>query len=134
MNLLQDNLCYALLAADSDLSISEKLPKALMNTVLGMGTVFVILICISIIIYLIKFIPSIVNMFAKKDNTVNTTLNPTNANHPTNSPVTRVNETIENLANDHELVAVITAAIMASLGDAAPADGLIVRSIRKKSR
>ena len=37
------------------------------------------------------------------------------------------------LTDDLELVAVITAAIMASLGDEAPADGLVVRSIKKRN-
>lgn len=37
----------------------------------------------------------------------------------------------EELVNDSELVAVITAAIYASMGDAVPADGFVVRSIRK---
>lgn len=37
----------------------------------------------------------------------------------------------DELVNDCELVAVITAAIYASMGDAVPADGFVVRSIRK---
>jgi len=37
----------------------------------------------------------------------------------------------EELVNDCELVAVITAAIYASMGDAVPADGFVVRSIRR---
>lgn len=36
-----------------------------------------------------------------------------------------------NLIDDCELVAVITAAIYASMGDAAPKDGFVVRSIRR---
>jgi len=37
----------------------------------------------------------------------------------------------EELNEDFELVAVITAAIYASMGEVVPADGFIVRSIRK---
>ncbi len=37
----------------------------------------------------------------------------------------------EELVNDYELVAVITAAIYASMGGDVPADGFVVRSIRK---
>lgn len=37
----------------------------------------------------------------------------------------------QNLVADTELVAVITAAIYASMGDQVPADGLVVRSIHK---
>ncbi len=39
----------------------------------------------------------------------------------------------EELISDCELVAVITAAIYASMGDAVPAGGLVVRSIRKSN-
>lgn len=42
------------------------------------------------------------------------------------------NEEIE-LSSDSELVAVITAAIQASMGETAPVGGFIVRSIRKKN-
>lgn len=37
----------------------------------------------------------------------------------------------QNLVDDKELVAVITAAIYASMGDSVPAGGLVVRSIHK---
>jgi hypothetical protein len=40
----------------------------------------------------------------------------------------------EELSGNYELVAVITAAIYASMGDAVPADGFVVRSIRKTGR
>lgn len=43
------------------------------------------------------------------------------------------NEELE-LSDNYELVAVITAAIYASYGDAVPADGFVVRSIRKSNR
>jgi hypothetical protein len=39
----------------------------------------------------------------------------------------------DELISDCELVAVITAAIYASMGDAVPAGGLVVRSIRKSN-
>ncbi|HWT75459.1 MAG TPA: OadG family protein [Mobilitalea sp.] len=42
-----------------------------------------------------------------------------------------VNNEEEELVSDCELVAVITAAIYASMGDAVPADGFVVRSIRR---
>lgn len=45
------------------------------------------------------------------------------------SQITRNEE--EELLNDYELVAVITAAIYASLGDEVPSDGLVVRSIKR---
>lgn len=45
-----------------------RLANALQNTVLGMGTVFVMLIAIALIIYCFKIIPVIQEKFAKKQN------------------------------------------------------------------
>lgn len=45
-----------------------RLANALQNTVLGMGTVFVMLIAIALIIYCFKIIPVIQKKFAKKQN------------------------------------------------------------------
>lgn len=117
------------MAAGSELDFSEKLPKALLNTVLGMGIVFAVLIFISILIYLMKFIPNLLQVFSREKRLADT------------SGVTAVQEDIanevgkvyqeENLITDTELVAVITAAIMAYMGDEAPADGLVVRTIKR---
>ncbi len=102
-------------------TFGQKMVKALLNTVMGMGTVFIVLIFISAIIALLKYVPG---LFAKKN---------------TPAPVATVTETVtesveEELVDDGELVAVITAAIMASMGDQAPEDGLVVRSIRKVNK
>ena len=40
--------------------------QALLNTLMGMGTVFAVLIFISFLISLFKYIPSIQNAFGKK--------------------------------------------------------------------
>ncbi|BBF42156.1 hypothetical protein lbkm_0838 [Lachnospiraceae bacterium KM106-2] len=98
--------------------------KALLNTLMGMGTVFIVLIFISFLISLFKYIPSLFDKSAKKNDAVET-------KSVASAPVV---EEEEELADDGELVAVITAAIMASMGDEAPADGLVVRSIRKVNK
>ncbi len=96
-------------------TLGQKMLKALLNTVMGMGAVFLVLIFISFIIALLKYVPK---LFAKKEEVASdTVIEPVNIQ--------------EELVDDSELVAVITAAIMASLGDNAPKDGLVVRSIRK---
>ena len=46
-----------------------RLANALQNTVLGMGTVFIMLIAIALIIYCFKIIPVIQKKFAKKSRT-----------------------------------------------------------------
>lgn len=48
-----------MLAATEEVVTS--IPEALVNTVIGMGTVFVVLILISFIIYLLKFVPSLLD-------------------------------------------------------------------------
>lgn len=92
--------------------------KAALNTVLGMGTVFVVLIIICLIISLFSFIPKIQENFAKKK-------------APAKAPVAAapVTPASEELADDEELVAVIAAAIAAYEGTSA--DGFRVRSIRR---
>ncbi len=100
-------------------TLAEKMQKALMNTVMGMGTVFLVLIFICLIISCFKYI----NTFTNK---------------PKEAPQAAVSvpvvqppavEKEEELADDLELVAVITAAIAASANTSA--DGLVVRSIKR---
>ena len=92
-------------------SMGGLMTKAALNTLIGMGTVFVMLIIISLIISLFNFIPRI--QAAGIDNAV-----------------TQIAAQEEAEADDTELVAVIAAAIAASEG-AASTDGFVVRSIRK---
>ena len=102
----------------------EIFTKALMNTILGMGTVFVMLIMISLIISLFNFIPRIQAAFSKKGKKEET------KNAGIDNAVTQIAAQEEAEADDTELVAVIAAAIAASEG-AANTDGFVVRSIRK---
>ena len=99
----------------------EILKKAGLNTILGMGTVFVVLIFISFIISLFKFIPAIQNKFSKKPQAE--TKKETSAAAP--APVEVVPAT-----DDSELIAVISAAIAASEGTST--DGFVVRSIKRR--
>ena len=101
-------------------TVSENLAKAGMNTLMGMGTVFLVLIFICWIISCMKYINKAAGKTEKKE-----------AAAPAPAPVAAAPAVEENLADDLELVAVITAAIAASSGT--PADGLVVRSIRRAS-
>lgn len=98
--------------------------KAALNTVLGMGTVFVVLIIICLIISLFSFIPKIQENFAKKKAPAKAPVPAAPA--PAAAPVVSASE---ELADDTELVAVIAAAIAAYEGTSA--DGFRVRSIRR---
>ena len=111
------------LTVNADYTTGEILEKAGLNTVLGMGTVFVVLIFISFIISLFKFIPAIEKKFSKKANVAPAPAAPATA--PTAAPV--VPQTAD---NDGELAAVIAAAIAAAEGTSA--DGFIVRSIKRR--
>ena len=123
----------------------EKLERAAMNTLMGMGTVFLVLIFISFIIASLKNVNTLEANFkakqeAKKAAAVPAPAAPAAVPAPAPAPAPAasavpVPEPVvyeeENLADDMELVAVITAAISAAA--AVPAEGLVVRSIRRKS-
>lgn len=99
---------------------AQKLAKAGMNTLIGMGTVFVVLVFISFIISLFKYI----NKFQNK-NKKELVKEPEKL-----SENVTASESDEYLADDYELVAVISAAIAAYEGEAS-SNGLVVRSIRR---
>jgi len=105
---------------------------ALLNVAIGMITVFIVLILISFIISLFKYISIIQNKLenrkANKDSLANSADN----------VFSQIEEKEDNeevyvdATDDLELVAVITAAIAASMGTST--DGFVVRSIRRASR
>lgn len=107
-------------------STKQILSKALLNTLMGMGTVFVILILISLVISCFGLIGK---SQAKKAEAAKAAA-PT---APTSAVMAPVVQKSEDVTDDLELVAVITAAIMASMGEEAPAEGLVVRSIKKRN-
>ncbi len=125
----------------------EKLSKAGMNTLMGMGTVFLVLIFISLIIGSFKNINKWeASMAAKKQAAVPApapvpALAPAAvaAIEPAPADMLAPSEPVwdiplpgeeENAADDLELVAVITAAIAAATR--VPVEGLVVRSIRRR--
>ena len=107
-----------------DETMGSLMGRAALNTLLGMGTVFIVLILISLIIALFSFIPKIQESFAKKEAPTSAPV----AAAPAPAPVPAAPAS-EELADDEELVAVIAAAIAAYEGTSA--DGFRVRSIRR---
>ena len=100
------------------------LKKAGINTLIGMGTVFVMLIFISLLIWLLGFVPKLFS--GKKEEK-------TAAAAPTAVPVAeQIAERETTKTDDQELVAVIAAAIAAATGTST--DSFVVRSIRKVKR
>lgn len=115
---------YISITTNVTYSFGEMMGKAALNTLLGMGTVFIVLILISLVISCFNFIPKIQEKFAKK---------PAQAAVAAAAPVQTaapVQAAAEDLTDDLELVAVISAAIAAS-ESAAGTDGFVVRSIKR---
>lgn len=108
----------------------QLLERALLDTVIGMGVVFTMLVLISLIIWSFKYIGVFEKrMENKKSAEIITPI-------PVPASITQIEdeEEVEELADDSELVAVITAAIYASMGEKAPVNGLVVKSIKKANR
>ena len=103
-------------------SLGEIVEKAGLNTLLGMGTVFMVLIFISLIISLFKYIPAIENALKKKPKEVEKEV--------VEEPVVEEVSEEQDMTDDTELVAVIAAAIAAAEGTTT--DGFVVRSIRRR--
>lgn len=121
--LFDDNLYLESMTVNAQLSLGEILQKAGLNTILGMGTVFAVLIFIAFIISMFKYISVIENALKNKKN------------KKAEDAVVKT-ETVEapmaseELCDDLELVAVIAAAIAAAEGTST--DSFVVRSIRRR--
>ena len=135
------------LIADEDLSkvetisfspvytTGEKMAKAGMNTLMGMGVVFAVLIFISWLISMFKYISVFeAKMKAKKNAAAAAPVAAPAAPAPAAAPApTAAPAEEENLTDDTELVSVITAAIAAYEGKETVDNGLVVRSIKRVS-
>ena len=104
----------------ADKTLGEKLENAGLNTLMGMGMAFTILITISLIICLFPLIQKLGTKKSDKKSIAEKAIDNT---------VGQIAEK-EDLSNDAELVAVIAAAIAAYEGSGST-DGFRVRSIRK---
>mgnify|MGYP002860338101 CR=1 FL=1 len=122
--IMNENNKITSITTSADYTFGEKVGKAGLNTVLGMGTTFVILIFLSFIISLFKFLPGNEGFRSKEES----------KNTPVDNAVSQIAER-EELAGDDALVAVITAAIAAyeasNGGVSSSGDGFVVRSIRR---
>ena len=124
--LFDENLYLETMTVNAQFSLGEILQKAGLNTILGMGTVFAVLIFIAFIIYLFKYISVIEDALKNKKN---------KKNKKTEDAVA-ITETVEapvvaeEVCDDLELVAVIAAAIAAAEGTST--DSFVVRSIRRR--
>lgn len=136
----------------ANMTFKDKMKAAGINTLIGMATVFAVLIFISFIIYLLRFVPALFDKEARKAKkeakkavVENTEADSTETASETKAPAGQIvdivkTETGESVMNDSELVAVITAAVAAaSAGQSAyttypSKDTLVTRSIRRIKR
>lgn len=120
-------------ASQQGYSLAEKMSQALVNTMIGMATVFIILILISYIIgcfrYIHKFEEYLAQRKAAKQARKAQARNGLAAAAEEKPVAAAQPQESQELVDDLELVAVITAAIAAS--ENTSADSLIVRSIKR---
>lgn len=112
-------------------TMGEMMERATLNTLIGMGTVFIVLILISLIIYCFSFIPKLQEKLAKKEKTSTPAPAPAPKAAPAPAAPVVAEAASEELADDAELVAVIAAAIAAYEGTST--EGFQVRSIKRAS-
>ena len=115
------NLHVTSITVNPKYSLSESMERASVNTLVGMGTVFIMLIIIMFIIMLLGAVCNIGKGKKKEDKK-------DSVDKAIDGIVAREEES--SLTDDLELVAVISAAIAASEG-ASDTDGFVVRSIRR---
>ena len=105
--------------------MSKLIERAALNTVMGLGIVFVTLLFLSWLIGKLHIIPDMIEKKAKENE-------PVAPAAPVTFAAPEVEEEEEDLTDDLELVAVITAAIAAS--ENTSSDGFVVRSIKKANK
>ena len=109
------------LTVDVKYPMSLTLQRAGLNTLMGIGTVFVMLVFLSFVISLFRFVPALTQGKKKEEKAA-----------PAPAPAPAAVPAVEEETDDTELIAVIAAAIAASEGTSP--DGFVVRSIRKVNR
>lgn len=110
------------MSIDVKYPLSVTLQRAGLNTIMGIGIVFLVLVFLSFLISLFRFIPGLVEGKKKSEPAAPSASAPV----PVAAPV------VEEVTDDTELIAVIAAAIAAAEGTST--DGFVVRSIRKVNR
>lgn len=102
--------------------LGKRIKTACINSLMCITIVFCVLVFIALCISLFRFIPVLLGeKKQKQDKEVEGT-----------KEVVQESQ-YEEVTDDTELVAVITAAIMASMGEEAPADGLVISSIKRRT-
>ena len=124
--MLDEELALVSIATNVEYTFGEIMTKAALNTLMGMGTVFAVLILIIILISSFAFIPKIQAAFSgKKEEKKDTT------DKVVEQIIKHEEITYEDVTDDAELVAVIAAAVAAYEGSGS-ASGYVVRSLKRR--
>ena len=110
---------------DTNQAMSQRLAVAGANTIIGIATVFAVLILLSLIIYSFKFVNMAVAPPAKKENAPAAPKAPA----PAKAAPAAAKAPVQDPMNDPALIAVIAAAIAAA--EDKPVEGFVVRSIKR---
>lgn len=127
--IMSESMKVSSAAFNIEQTMGEKLSHAGLNTLLGMGTTFCILILISVVIYLLSFVPRLLDgsKKEKKSDAVDKTIDQIIAKEENAASGAK--------ASNDELIAVISAAIAAyessATGRTVTPDTFIVRSLKK---
>lgn len=143
--LYDEDLYVTSVAFNPVYSVGENMERAVLNTLLGMGTVFIVLILIALIISLFKYVYLIEKFVAKMEKRSAERKAKKAAKKAAKNATAKGGDAVDNtiaqiiekeegeLADDLELVAVISAAIAAYEGNTST-DGFVVRSIKKSNK
>lgn len=124
--MLDEELALVSISTNVIYTFGETMTKAALNTLMGMGTVFAVLILIIVLISSFSLIPKIQAAFSgKKEEKKDTT------DKVVEQIIKHEEITYEDVTDDAELVAVIAAAIAAYEGSGS-ASGYVVRSLKRR--
>lgn len=119
----------------------DKFMMALVHTIIGMGTVFIVLIFISLIISLFVYVPALEEKLkglsgtGRKEKAAAKAAEEVSSAGEAFAQEGAKEETQDDFPDEGELVAVMTAAILAASADmAVSTDRLVVRSVRRTGR
>ena len=130
--ILSKRMAVTSVAVNVEKTFPEKITNAALNTVLGMGTTFVVLIFISLVIWLMG---TIVTNAQKKSEAPKAASKPAAPAAPAAAPAAPAAAPAD-AADDQELIAVIAAAIAAYESEATGVnvspDTFVVRSLRRR--
>ena len=127
--MLDEDLTLLNIATNVTYSFNEMMTRAALNTLMGMGTVFAVLILIIMIISAFSLISKVQDGTSRKEEKKETAVKETKVveQNVKNEEITYS----EDLTDDAELVAVIAAAIAAYEGSGS-ASGYVVRSLKRR--